>query len=341
MMAKVTGRRRRWISRRGFLYGTCAAVGAGAAGKLLWNHNESFLRSATVVARAGAYDGRLEAIIRHGLEELGFDRSAVTGRRVLLKPNLVEPDPASPHINTDPTLVRAAIQVFRRWDARQVLVAEGAGHQRDSALVLEHSAFRPMLQEEGVDFFDLNYDEVEAVDNETGYTGLKQLYLPRTLRRFDLIVSLPKMKTHHWAGVTLSMKNLFGVMPGIIYGWPKNVLHWEGISRAILDITAAVKPHLAIVDGIIGMEGDGPIMGQPRRAGLIVMGRNPVAVDATAARLMGFEPRGIDYLAVASGRLGPIAAGHIEQRGEAIDPLIQRFRLLDHPLMKPLAQSRL
>ncbi len=155
--------------------------------------------------------------------------------------------------------------------------------------------------------------------------------MPTTLKRADLIVSIPKMKTHHWAGVTLSMKNLFGVLPGIYYGWPKNVLHHAGIGRSILDITAAVKPHLAIVDGIIGMEGDGPIMGTPKHAGVLVMGTNLPAVDATASRLMGINPWRIEYLAGASGRLGPIAERHIEQRGESIAGLAQPFQLLDHP----------
>ena len=141
--------------------------------------------------------------------------------------------------------------------------------------------------------------------------------LPATLRRADLIVSLPKLKTHHWVGVTLSLKNFFGVMPGIVYGWPKNVLHHAGIGRSILDITAAVRPHLAIVDGIVGMEGDGPIMGTPRRPGVLVMGTNLPAVDATCARLMQIDPWRVGYLAAASSRLGPIAraaTSHSEAR---------------------------
>ena len=142
------------------------------------------------------------------------------------------------------------------------------------------------------------------------------------------------MKTHHWAGVTLSMKNLFGVMPGICYGWPKNVLHHAGIERSILDITATVRPHLAIVDGIVGMEGDGPIMGTPRRANVLVMGTNLPAVDATTARLMGFEPQRLPFLQAASGRLGPIFERHIEQRGELIADCAQRFKLEDHPHFK-------
>ncbi len=139
---------------------------------------------------------------------------------------------------------------------------------------------------------------------------------------------MPKLKTHHWAGVTLSMKNLFGVMPGVYYGWPKNVLHHAGIPESILDITATVRPHLAIIDGIVGMEGDGPIMGTPKTVGAIVMGTNLPAVDATAARLMGIDPRRVSYLAKASGQLGPISERHITQRGETIAAMAQPFALI-------------
>ena len=111
---------------------------------------------------------------------------------------------------------------------------------------------------------DLNHDEVFRTPNRLRFTAMTHLALPATLRRADILVSMPKMKTHHWVGVTLAMKNLFGVMPGIAYGWPKNVLHQAGIPGSIVDINAAVHPHLAIVDGIVGMEGDGPIMGTPR-----------------------------------------------------------------------------
>jgi uncharacterized protein (DUF362 family) len=127
------------------------------------------------------------------------------------------------------------------------------------------------------------------------------------------------------------MKNLFGMMPGLAYGWPKNVLHRAGIVGSILDINAAVKPHLAIVDGVIGMEGDGPIMGTPKHSGVLVIGTNFPAVDATTARLMGIDPGRVPYLAAASGRLGPIAESHIRQRGETIASLVSRFVLLDHP----------
>jgi uncharacterized protein (DUF362 family) len=117
----------------------------------------------------------------------------------------------------------------------------------------------------------------------------------------------------------------------VAYGWPKNVLHHAGIPGSILDINAAVKPSLAIVDGIIGMEGDGPIMGTPRASGVLVMGTNLPAVDATAARLMEIDPSRVPYLAGASGRFGPIAEAHIHQRGERVADLAQRFAIIDHP----------
>jgi uncharacterized protein (DUF362 family) len=153
--------------------------------------------------------------------------------------------------------------------------------------------------------------------------------LPETLKQVDWIVSVAKMKTHHWAGVTLSMKNLFGVMPGSYYGWPKNILHHAGIEGSIVDINAAVKPQLAIVDGIIGMEGDGPIMGTPKEAGVLVMGRNLPAVDATCARIMGINPRRIPYLEMAAGRLGPIREANIRQLGESIAAVRTPFALID------------
>ena len=188
-----------------------------------------------------------------------------------------------------------------------------------------------MLAESKLEFIDLNHDDVFSVPNALGYTKLRELTLPITLRRADIIVSMPKMKTHHWAGVTLAMKNLFGVLPGICYGWPKNVLHHAGIPESILDIAATVRPHLAIVDGIIGMEGDGPIMGTPIASGLLVMGTNLPAVDATCARLMGIDPWRVAYLANASGQLGPISQSHIAQRGESIAALSLPYRLMKYP----------
>jgi uncharacterized protein (DUF362 family) len=126
------------------------------------------------------------------------------------------------------------------------------------------------------------------------------------------------------------MKNLFGVVPGAVYGWPKNLLHARGITESIVDLTASLAPHFAIVDGIVGMEGDGPIMGTPKPLGAVVMGPDLVAVDATSARLIGVNPSKLEYLVTASRFLGNIDSSRIEQRGEPIARFQTRFALLEH-----------
>ncbi|MDR3638451.1 MAG: DUF362 domain-containing protein [Isosphaeraceae bacterium] len=317
------------LKRRSFLVGAGAVVAGGLGAKLLYDRDERSQRAQVFVARARSYTANLPDVLRRGMTELGLGPWWVAGKSVLLKPNLVEPTREAPQINTHPAVVQAAAEVFRRWGAREVFVAEGQGHCRDTDWVLDQSGLGPALRDDRLEFVDLNHDEVYLAPNRLRFTKLRQLGLPEALRRADIIVSMPKMKTHHWVGVTLSMKNLFGVMPGVFYGWPKNVLHHNGIPESILDITATVRPHLAIVDGIIGMEGDGPIMGTAREAGVLVMGTNLPAVDATTTRLMGIDPWRISYLAAASGRLGPIAERHIAQRGESIAGTAQPFTLIE------------
>jgi uncharacterized protein (DUF362 family) len=286
-------------------------------------------RVETFIASQTDYGTDIRQPILYGFKELGITSAEINGKRVLLKPNLVEPHLGISHINTHPSVIRAAVEAFLYLGAAKVLVAEGAGHQRDSLRVLEESGLADVLYEDRIPFIDLNTDSVLTVKNSCGLSKLEHLILPREIVRADYIVSVAKMKTHHWVGVTLSMKNLFGVMPGIIYGWPKNVLHWAGIHESILDITAVVKPHLAIVDGIVGMEGDGPIMGIPVQANVIVIGKNLPAVDATSARIMGIDPIKIPYLRRASGLLGTISESSVIQRGESIASMRQNFQLLD------------
>ena len=186
-----------------------------------------------------------------------------------------------------------------------------------------------MLTEDRIRFHDLNYITGYELPNTGRQSSMRTLTFPSLFQEVDWIVSVAKMKTHHITGATLSMKNLFGVMPGIYYGWPKNVLHHAGVENSILDITATLKPHFAIVDGIIGMQGDGPILGDPKQVGVLVMGRNLTAVDATCCRIMGIDPYKISYLERADNWLGPLAEGSIEQRGEAIASVRTNFNLID------------
>jgi len=156
----------------------------------------------------------------------------------------------------------------------------------------------------------------------------------------EVLISLPKLKTHHWAGATLSLKNLFGTLPGICYGWPKNELHWRGISNSIIDIALTNTPHLAVVDGIVGMEGDGPLNGVAKPMGVLVMGNDLLAVDATCCRLMGIDPTRVPTLILGRDKkLGRVVEGEIQQGGEAIGPRVKPFALAPNADKFLLAKS--
>ena len=281
-------------------------------------------RSRVAILAAEVYS---EHLIDTLMEGLRLFRLSLSGKAVLLKPNLVEYI-AGREVNTNPMLVTAAAEAFLRLGVRSVVVAEGPGHQRDTFLVLAESGLGDRLREQKLTFIDLNRDELTKVSTKANYTGLGQLWLPRTVVASDFIVSMPKVKTHHWAGVTLSMKNMFGIVPGVKYGWTKNVLHWKGIHRSILDICATVPIHFVIADAIVAMEGNGPLQGRNRRLGKLVLADDPVAADFTCTRLMGLDPNRVWHLDRASRFLGNGAPERIDLIAERIPPHIAPFDVL-------------
>lgn len=286
----------------------------------------SFQRAASnvVIRRAANYEQELEAVIYESLLEFALP---VKNKVVLLKPNFVGLDPLGV-MNTHPAVIAAACESFLRLGASEVLIGDGPAMDRDTEAILESVRLREFVGSLERKFVDLNIDDVECVPLMTKASRLKELYFPRTVLGADLVVSMPKLKTHHWAGVTLSLKNMFGIVPGSCYGWPKNILHWAGIDNAILDINAAVPADFAIVDGIVGMEGNGPIQGTPKACGALIFGDDPVAVDATCCRLMGLLPERIKYLAAAGTMLGHVRVDRIQQLGESVEALRTRFRVI-------------
>jgi len=290
---------------------------------------EAYIRpkvSKVAILAADHYGQSLREIIQRGIKLCDL---TVRNKRVVLKPNLVEFDPNGV-INTHPAVIEAAVDAFKTLGAREVIVAEGPGHRRDNEYLLSASGLYDVIKEHRVRYVDLNNDDVRLTKLKSGFTNLKQLYLPETLYNADLLVSMPKLKTHHWAGVTLSLKNMFGIIPGSVYGWPKNALHWAGINGSIVDINSSLPlPRFAIVDGIVGMDGNGPLQGQAKKAGVLVFGADFVAVDATAARLMKIEPRKVKYLETAGEFLGNIGYEQIEQIAEPVERYQQDFRVIE------------
>jgi uncharacterized protein (DUF362 family) len=282
--------------------------------------------SAVHIAAVNDYADDLAAVIRKQFDHFR-QHVPMAGKRVVLKPNLVEWH-RDKVINTDPRFVDAVIAVCKAEGAAEVVVAEGPGHWRNVQFLVEESGLGDVLKKHGVRFVDLNHDEPVKVMNLGRTTGLEYLFLTRTVTSAEVFISLPKLKTHHWAGATLSLKNLFGTLPGICYGWPKNELHWRGIPQSVIDIALTQTPHLAIVDGIVGMEGDGPLNGTAKHMGVVVMGIDLVAVDATCCRLMKLPTERIPILVLgAMKRLGRMKEEEIPQLGEPIEKLAKAFEL--------------
>ena len=309
------------ITRRHFLGAAAASAAASAVGCRRPTLAPSPPgKAAVAILRASSYGEDLVDRLARGAALCGLN---ARGKRVLLKPNLVEFDPYSV-IHTQAEILAAAVALFERLGASEVAIGEGPGHRRDAWFLAEEAGYRTSIPRFDSRFVDLNRDEVAPV---TPFAGGPGIYLARTALAADLVVSIARMKTHHWAGATLSMKNLFGIVPGAVYGWPKNHLHQVGIGTCAAGLNRIFPRRFAIVDGIVGMEGNGPIQGRARPCGVLVVGSDLAAVDATCCRIMGIDPEKLEYLLLASAE-GHVREASIEQRGEAIAQVHTPFHLI-------------
>jgi uncharacterized protein (DUF362 family) len=192
----------------------------------------------------------------------------------------------------------------------------------------EAAGYREAVRDFENIFVDLNRDDVSAVQ------GLHEeiLYLPVSALRADVIVSVAKMKTDSQSGAALSMENLSGLVPGSVYGWPKDAALGSDTaahSRSIVELTRVFHRSFAIVDGIVGMEGNGPLEGTPKPAGVLVMGNNLAATDATCCRVMGIDPFLVGYLVESAGTLGNIDLAQIDHQGERPESVRSDFQLIE------------
>jgi len=291
------------MNRRDWLITSAALTGSAVTVRFRHRQHSRDLRpkqSRVAILHADQYSVCLDELVYEGLRLFNLD---VRGKSVLLKPNIVEYIPGKP-VNTDAQLIGAAAEALLRLDAASVVVAEGPGHHRDTDLLVNETGLNDQLRQRKITFVDLNRDDLIKTQLQANYSGLGELWLPRSVLDSDFIVSMPKVKTHHWAGVTLSLKNMFGIVPGSRYGWPKNILHWAGIHESILDICATVRPHFVIADGIVGMEGDGPLNGTAKELHTILLSDDPVAADSILARFLGSEPSTVMHIQEAGRFIG-------------------------------------
>lgn len=327
------------ISRRAFLrIALLGGIGAGAAfiqqktagigmlNFLRWTIRGQLVRlkPAAIVglAKCASYEENLLSYLRN-LWDIS-EMPDPSGKSILVKPNLldeIEGDFAA----TNPKVVSAAIELLKELGAGTIVVGEGSAFRRDTSSLVRSSGLAKFLELQSIAFVDLNYDELVAVKVRDGWIrNTDTLWLPKHVLEADLIITIPKLKTHHWAGVTLGIKNLLGILPGSRYGWPKNIIHINDINPTILGLYQTLPRVISIVDGIIGMEGNGPLFGKPKQHGLLAMGSDPLAVDVICTQLMGFSVDAIPYLngAVSAG-IGQ--ALKIETRGTPPDQLKMQY----------------
>ncbi|MGC9332709.1 MAG: DUF362 domain-containing protein, partial [Anaerolineae bacterium] len=288
----------------------------------------------------------LESAVRQAISLAGGLASVIApGDVVVVKPNMVMDSPTSSGIVTDPAVTRAVVQLAREAGAGQVIIAEGTAQyaqgdpNRDRFCTCSafhnagYDANGDMIDDvTGAPLVDLNdsggtdVSDPEKVTRVVIPTGLMrtEYWLPNLVLNADVLISVPVLKNHYNAGVTLGMKNLFGLLPADLYHGPGNIYGKHSLShnpveldRHIVDVNLARQPDFVVVDGQRGMI-DGPIGSQiiAPPMGIILAGRDVVAVDTMGALVMGYDPTAIPYLVLAAeAGLGTTNTGLIHVAG--------------------------
>jgi uncharacterized protein (DUF362 family) len=240
-------------------------------------------------------------------------------KRVLIKVNFITTKTWDTGATTDPIVVEAIIKKLKHLPV-EIFVVDSDATMTNADKAFEATGMKEMCQQNDIQFLNLRYQKekvkIPILDCET----LGSITVPRIVTE-SAIISAAKLKTHMSTKVTLGMKNMFGLLPDKF----KGKYHAKGISKVIVDINTVLKPALTLIDGFVGMEGKGPTDGTPVKMDLIIAGKDVVATDATAARVMGFEPMEISHIRTAAQKgLGNI--DDIEILGSKLDDVRHVFK---------------
>jgi len=250
----------------------------------------------------------------------GLDLYVRRGQRVFIKPNVCGGVPGKSGSFTDPRVLSSMIGILRNVDAT-ISVGEADSCMYTAEAMLPETGTAEAATQNGAVAVNLSHGEMVKVDVPSGY-ALKSFLVNKAVADADAIIAMPVMKTHACTVVTLGVKAMFGVLPER----KKSRYHPE-LDQVMVDVVSALPPRLTIIDGIIGMEGEGPFKGDPVELGLMVAGNNVVSTDACAAAVMGIDPSSVDHLRLASEKgLGTIKIDEIEVKGEPIEAVRRPFR---------------
>ena len=271
-------------------------------------------------------------------------------KKVLIKPNLLEVHNAYSGYATKPEVIRGIIRFLKGIGVNNIVVAEGGNS--DTKKCAECSDILNVVDHEGVEFVDLNYDKTTVV-NIPDHLRMPQVRIANTVLNSDVIISAPVLKTHLYATVTLSLKNMMGVLINeeapakldkkIIHpefwgtgdfekmGKEESIKSIRSADMRIVDLISIVRPHLAVIDAITGIEGNGPSSGEiVNKLDVIIAGNDPVATDVIGSLFMGIDPTKIGHVAMAGVKgLGEMDISKISLSGVPLNEIKRNFRLPD------------
>lgn len=272
-------------------------------------------RPVVSLVRCRNYDGKLvQDAVARALEDVpGANDLLRSGARVLLKPNLISSsDPPERAVNTHPEFVRAVAGYCARRGC-SVLIGDSCGSMTPGSTrrALEVTGLDRVAADTGAEMVNFDLAPAVTVAIPSGRV-LRRIRLCRVVQEVDVIITLPKFKTHGLTLLTGAVKNQFGCVPGRA----KKDTHLAApkpatMAQALVDIFSVARPHLAVMDAITGMEGNGPVAGRPREIGLVLASRDCVALDAVMAALTGLAPGVVMTTRLAHERglgVGDIAA---------------------------------
>jgi uncharacterized protein (DUF362 family) len=240
-------------------------------------------------------------------------------KRVLIKVNFITTQTWDTGATTDPIVVEAIIKKLKHLPV-EIFVVDSDATMTNADKAFEATGMKEMCQQNDIQFLNLRYQKEKVKIPIPDCETLGSITVPRIVTE-SAIISAAKLKTHMSTKVTLGMKNMFGLLPDKF----KGKYHAKGISKVVVDINTVLKPALTVIDGFVGMEGKGPTDGTPVKMDLIIAGKDVVATDATAARVMGFEPMEISHIRTAARKgLGNI--DNIEIVGSKLDDVKQVFK---------------
>ena len=274
----------------------------------------------------------LMAVLDRGIAHFGgWEAFAGPGMTVLLKVNLIGPKPPASAAVTHPEFVRALTRILRARGCR-VWIGDSSGGAiagiAPTARSLEISGLTRVAREEGAEI--KNFDREGVVETAAPSGLVDRMHLAKPAFEADLVINLPKLKTHSSGIYTGAVKNAFGLVPGLRKAYYHRLAPDPAKFGEILaDINQAVKIGLHIMDGIEAMHGAGPTAGRVYRAGKILMAVDPLALDLAAVRMIGADPERVPILAASRRRgIGEADPEAVEIVGDhALPPVLRGFKL--------------